>query len=162
MRIEPVVAIDPGKLTGVAHVVRKDNKIEILETKELDEDEVIPWLRPILTNWNREDGRTYPLRVVIERFLITLETAKKSQAPFSLEVIGAVKQACRDVGYPTHAIAFQSPADAKTAFPNGKLKRIGVWHKGGEGHAIDALRHAVLYLARTGWKDSRISSDFFA
>jgi hypothetical protein len=57
---------------------------------------------------------------------------------------------------PTESIIFQSPADAKAMFPNEKLKKIGYWHKGGEGHALDAIRHAVLRLAKSGWIPAKL------
>jgi hypothetical protein len=158
VRVEPVLAIDPGKLTGVAWLTRVGDSVTLEDSVELSEDEVIPFVRPIIAKWRADGAGAIPMRVVIEKFTITIETAKKSQAPFSLEVIGAVKQACRDEGYPVAAIAWQTPGDAKESFPNPKLKRIGLWHRGGEGHALDAIRHGALYLARTGWVDSRFSS----
>jgi hypothetical protein len=36
-------------------------------------------------------------------------------------------------------------------FPNPALKHLGIWHKGGEGHANDAIRHGLLALVKTGW-----------
>jgi hypothetical protein len=90
--------------------------------------------------------------VVCERFVITAQTVRNSQAPFSLEQIGVLKHLCRSNGYKAEDIGFQSPVDAKTMFPNEALKKIGTWHKGGEGHANDAIRHALLKLAKTGWK----------
>jgi hypothetical protein len=153
-----VLSVDPGKMTGLAHMLRQGDDVSIIESCELDEDSVIPWVRPIIEDWRPRKTGEYPLRVVIEKFTITLETAKKSQSPFSLEVIGAVKQVCRDNDYPLAAIAWQKPSEAKGAFPNPKLKRLGLWHVGGEGHALDAIRHASLYLARSGWTDSRFSS----
>jgi hypothetical protein len=158
-RIERVLSIDPGKLTGLAHMVRTDDTVDLLATMELDEDTVIPWVRPIIEDWRPTRDGEYPLRVVMETFTITLETAKKSQSPFSLEVIGAVKQVCRDNGYPLSAIAWQKPSEAKESFPNPKLKRLGLWHRGGAGHALDAIRHGSLYLARSGWTDSRFFVD---
>jgi len=49
-------------------------------------------------------------------------------------------------------ISFQTPADAKALFPNEALRKVGTWHKGGEGHALDAIRHALLKLTKLGWK----------
>jgi hypothetical protein len=54
--------------------------------------------------------------------------------------------------YDPERIVFQSPADAKAMFPNEALKKVGAWHVGGEGHANDAIRHALLRLVKTGWK----------
>lgn len=158
-RLERVLAIDPGKLTGVAYMRRFDNEVEILQSAELDEDSIIPWVRPIIYSWHPERPGEFPLRVVMETFTVTIETAKKSQAPFSLEVIGAVKQVCRDYFYRLDTIAWQTPNDAKESFPNAKLKRIGLWHRGGAGHALDAIRHGSLYLSRSGWVDSNFFSE---
>jgi hypothetical protein len=53
-------------------------------------------------------------------------------------------------------IIFQSPADAKAMFSNEKLKKLEFWHKGGEGHALDAIRHAVLRLVKIGWIPTKL------
>lgn len=157
-RVERVLAVDPGKMTGVAQLLRVDDSITLSDSIELPEDAVIPYVRPVIEGWRSVSGE-FPLRVVIETFTITVETAKKSQSPYSLEVIGAVKQVCRDNEYPLSAIAWQKPSEAKASFDNAKLKRLGLWHRGGAGHALDAIRHGALYLARSGWVDSRFSSE---
>jgi hypothetical protein len=59
---------------------------------------------------------------------------------------------CRVNGYKPENITFQAPVDAKTMFSNESLKKIGTWHKGGDGHANDAIRHALLKLVKSGWK----------
>jgi hypothetical protein len=41
-------------------------------------------------------------------------------------------------------------------FPNEALKKLDYWHKGGEGHALDAIRHGLLYLAKKGWTPRRL------
>lgn len=157
-RIERVLAIDPGKMTGLAWITRIGDQVHLTESLERDEDTIIDSIRPTIKTWKPELPGEYPLRIVMERFTITVETAKKSQAPFSLEVIGAVKQVCRDYGYPLEAIAWQKPGEAKETFPNPKLKRLDLWHVGGAGHALDAIRHGALYLLRSGWQDSRFVS----
>jgi hypothetical protein len=48
------------------------------------------------------------------------------------------------------------PADAMTMFDNEKLKKLEYWHRGGKGHALDAIRHALLRLVKTGWKPIRL------
>ena len=116
---------------------------------ELDENKFIDPIRWELAN---NPG----IRIVCERFTITQETAKKSQAPFSLEQIGNLKQAMRDAGIPVTEINLQAPRDAKAMFPNPALKKLDYWHKGGAGHAMDAIRHGLLYLARNGWKPTRL------
>jgi hypothetical protein len=57
-----------------------------------------------------------------------------------------------DIGREPDDIYFQSPADAKAMFDNPKLKKLDYWHKGGEGHALDAIRHGLLRLVKIGWK----------
>jgi hypothetical protein len=157
IRIEPVLAIDPGKLTGLAWITRVDDEVNLTDSAEKDQDSIIDAIRPTVACWNRQPGDSLPLRVVMERFVITIETGKKSQeAAAALETIGAVKQLCRESGYPLDAIAWQTPAAAKNAFPNPKLKRLGLWHRGGAGHALDAIRHGSLYLVQSGWTDSRM------
>jgi hypothetical protein len=152
MRIERVLSVDPGKLTGVAYLERCGDTVAVLWTAEINifsEDALR--IRGIIKDWNTYSNGTYPLRVVIERFIITVETGKKSQeASSALEAIGAMKLLCCQANYPLDAIVYQKPADAKTAFPNAKLKALGLWHVGGRGHALDALRHSALYLLRSG------------
>jgi len=96
------------------------------------------------------------LEIVCERFIITSETAKKTQAPFSLELIGILKQIMRDAGLPVASLHLQNPSDAKKMFPNPALKKLEYWHRGGAGHALDSMRHGLLYFARTGWKPTRL------
>jgi hypothetical protein len=57
-----------------------------------------------------------------------------------------------DIGREPDDIYFQSPADAKAMFDNPKLKKLNYWYKGGEGHALDAIRHGLLRLVKIGWK----------
>jgi hypothetical protein len=90
--------------------------------------------------------------VVCERFTITVQTAKNSQAPWSLEVIGMLKWLVADVWHvdPEEKVILQQPADAKGLVPNPLLRSMGLWHRGGAGHANDALRHGVYRYARLG------------
>ena len=137
-------------MTGMCCFTMEPGKEPVLEwSAELDEDNFINPIRWELAN--------HPdIRIVCERFTITQETAKKSQAPFSLEQIGNLKQAMRDVKRPVSGIYLQTPRDAKAMFPNPALKKLGYWHKGGAGHAMDSIRHGLLFLARNGWKPTRL------
>lgn len=100
--------------------------------------------------------RSIPLEVVCERFTINAQTVRNTQAPYSLEQIGILKQCLMDIGVAPDDIYFQSPADAKAMFTNEKLKKLGYWHKGGEGHALDAIRHGLLRLVKSGWKPVKL------
>jgi hypothetical protein len=105
----------------------------------------------------RETLSLYPeAEVVCERFTINMQTVKNSQAPYSLEQIGILKQCLMDAGRKADDIYFQSPADAKAMFDNPKLKKLEYWHRGGEGHALDAIRHGLLRCVKVGWKPLRL------
>jgi hypothetical protein len=144
-----VLAVDPGKATGVALFSYQTGSEPVLEwSKEVEADEFAKVIRGVL--WAPE--KKQHLTVVCERFIINAQTVKNSQAPFSLEQIGILKQCLLDSGRPMDDIFFQSPADAKAMFDNPKLKKLGYWHVGGAGHALDAIRHGLLKLVKTGWK----------
>lgn len=157
-RIDRVLAIDPGKMTGLAWMRQENGKIFLDDSMEASSDEIINAIRPTLADWKSVDGDQPPLRIVMEKFTINATTTQKSQeASWALRTIGAVEQAARDVSYPLAAIAWQTPAEAKTAFTNDKLKALGLWHRGGAGHALDGIRHGALYLAKTGWAMKNIA-----
>jgi hypothetical protein len=101
------------------------------------------------------------LVIVCERFVINQQTVRNSQAPYSLEQIGVLKHLCRvsKIAPDPDKIRFQAPVDAKNMFPNPALKKLGIWHRGGEGHALDAIRHALLALARQGWVPRALLDD---
>lgn len=145
-----VMSIDPGKMTGISVTERTGSDEPILiYTGEVDEEDFAGIVRAWLTK--------YPdIIVVCERFVINAQTAKNSQAPYSLELIGVMKQCIQDTGRGRLDFTFQTPVDAKTMFPNPALKKLEYWHRGGEGHALDAIRHNLLYWVRNGWKPTRL------
>lgn len=145
-----VITFDPGLKTGANQAVytRGENPT-LLDSSELDMHEVIPYLRSFL-------DRNPDAVIVVERFVINMQTAKKTQAPFSLELIGAIKQEMRDRGRDPEEIVFQAPADAMKIFPNPALKKLGYWHVGGKDHANDSLRHLLLYCLKNGWKPAKL------
>lgn len=132
-----LIAIDPGELSGWAVVDTETG--DVLESAELTEFEVgtrVEWYL------NR-----YPsAQIVMEKFTITPETGKKSQQPTALYIIGSVRYLYYK--YTGNIVPLQTPADAKSFSTNEKLKAVGLWHVGGEGHAKDALRHALLWMVR--------------
>jgi hypothetical protein len=143
-----VLSVDPGKMTGVALFGwsgEPEDSPEVLYSGEVNEEEFADVIKSLLSK--KEEFEEF--KVVAEQFTINLQTAKKSQAPFSLEQIGVLKYLCRESKI--YEISFQSPVDAKNMFPNPKLKKLEIWHKGGEGHALDALRHGLLLLVKSKW-----------
>ena len=145
-----LLAVDPGKASGIAlfeHI--KGSDPVILWSTEVQQDEYAKTIRSAFDYANEKGVR---LDIVCERFTINAQTVRNSQAPYSLEQIGILKQCLMDVGLAADTIYFQSPADAKAMFDNPKLKKLDYWYKGGEGHALDAIRHGLLRLVKSGWK----------
>lgn len=157
-----VLSVDPGKATGVAYLsyVAGEENPRLVYSNEVEADEFAPLVRSLIVDFlNRKDaGDDVVLSVVCERFTINAQTVRNSQAPYSLEQIGVLKQILRDYGIGADNIYWQSPADAKAMFPNPAIKKVGVWHRGGEGHALDAIRHGLLHTARNGWKPTALLS----
>jgi hypothetical protein len=148
-----VLSVDPGKKSGICVFKFADGEPELLYSGEYMMREYhVPILRAIT------DALVIgaDLEVVCERFTINAQTVKNSQAPFSLEQIGILKYLLLSNGIDPDSIVLQSPADAKRMFPNEALKKLEYWHRGGEGHALDAIRHALLYLAKHGWTPRRL------
>jgi hypothetical protein len=145
-----VYAIDPGLASGVALLnVPDDGEIEKMGSWEMEPYETMSNTELVIKRY-----KDWDLRVVVERFTITAETGKKSQAPFSLEIIGAIKYICRVNEMPEPVL--QMPVDAKNFAPNPRLKALDLWHRGGHGHALDALRHGLLYAVKNGYRDKRL------
>lgn len=157
-----ILAVDPGKATGVVFF-RWDDGAEpvLIQSNETQPHEFAPVIRNIfyqIESYSKIHEAHPQLFVVCERFVINAQTVRNSQAPYSLEQIGVLKQCLRDAGISEESILWQSPADAKAMFPNPALKKVGYWHKGGEGHALDAMRHGLLCLVKKGWKPSALLS----
>jgi hypothetical protein len=152
-----VLSVDPGKATGMCLLSLGEGAAEP-ELEWSGEYQPQEFAAPIRNTLEEvaADGGEVSFRVVCERFTINAQTVRNSQAPYSLEQIGVLKQILRDYGYSDGDIVFQSPSDAKRMFDNPALKKLDYWHKGGEGHALDAIRHGLLYLAKNGWTPKRL------
>lgn len=149
-----VLAVDPGKATGMAlFSYTTGSEPEMVWSVEVQQEE---YAAPIRASLEAAKVMGLEIDIVCERFTINAQTVKNTQAPYSLEQIGILKQCLLDVGRATTDVYFQSPADAKAMFDNPKLKKLEYWHKGGEGHALDAIRHGLLYCIRLGWKPLRL------
>lgn len=132
-----LLAIDPGLLTGMMYVNIADKNGPQMEwADERTVDDFHHSIEEFLSE-NKD-----VCRVVIENYIIGASTGKKSQQPWSLRLIGVVVFLCDKYGIP---LTIQSPSERKFATPE-KLKKVGFWHVGGEGHANDAGRHALVWL----------------
>jgi hypothetical protein len=149
-----ILSVDPGKATGLSYFIFDgQNDPEMLWSKEVQQHE---YAEPIRNAFRYSQSQGTKLEVVCERFTINAQTVRNSQAPFSLEQIGILKQIMLDNGRTPDEIIFQSPADAKAMFSNEKLKILEYWHRGGEGHALDSIRHGLLRLVKSGWKPLKL------
>ena len=139
-----LLAIDPGLATGVC-------LIDLIDP----ENPVVVWSREVgLEEFydNICDLIEHPeTHVVIEDFKITVETGKLSDAPWSLNLIGVVQYLCYLNG---KVLDFQMPSEKPFA-DNDKLRAVNFWHVGGEGHANDALRHAMIWIVKNNRKWTR-------
>ena len=141
-----ILAVDPGKATGMSlFSFEKGSEPEMLWSRELSFEEYAVPIREAYALAGVE------MHVVCERFTINAQTVRNSQAPYSLECIGVLKQVMLDNGVSVDTLKMQSPADAKAMFDNSKIKKLEYWHRGGEGHALDAIRHGLLYMVKLGW-----------
>lgn len=145
-----ILAVDPGGTTGICLLRREP--VELVWSYEAG-----TWLDTArkVDETLREHGAD--VDVVVERFTITQQTTKNSQQTLPLELIGMVR--LLTMIHTGAEITLQSPADAKRFASNPRLKALGLWHVGGGGHALDAIRHALLRLTRTGWTDRRLLLD---
>ena len=130
-----VVGVDPGGTTGLA-IWSPHLGLSLREVQGADQ--AVDWLADMAAGAGRH--------FVVEKYIITPQTAKLSQQHDALEIIGALKFLVRKHG---HTMTFQSPSEAKAFSKDDKLKRVG-WYQPGLGHARDASRHVLLYLSKMG------------
>jgi hypothetical protein len=149
-----ILAVDPGKKSGVALISYESG----LEPRLLASGEFLmeEYHTPILGAISTAKLAGAQLDIVCERFTINAQTVKNSQAPFSLEQIGILKYLMLSNDIDPGTLLFQSPSDAKKMFDNSALKKLDLWHRGGEGHALDAIRHGLLRLVKIGWAPLRL------
>jgi len=146
-----ILAVDPGKMTGLALFSLDPGSEPILEwSGEVEFSDFVFEARKMFELYGDS------LEVICEKFTINAQTAKKAQAPYSLEVIGSLKTLMLDEGRDPELLMYQQPADAMAMFTNEKLKKLEYWHRGGAGHALDAIRHGLLRLVKTGWVPTRL------
>jgi len=141
---------DPGLVSGVAiltHSELLEPVVKMVGSMECEMSYVGEAAEHFLTTYGPREAE-----MVCERFTITVKTAKNSQAPWSLEVIGMLRWLIWRHWQvdPEDALILQQPGDAKKMVDNTMLRKVGLWHGGGAGHANDALRHGVYRYARLG------------
>jgi hypothetical protein len=136
-----VLAVDPGKLTGwlVYQQLRvagpDDRPLRVVEWGENDQRSFCE----LAEKW--VNGTAVP--VVCERWDNRPAMVQTFQ-PYSLEIIGTLRFMTE---FNPKRFHLQGPGDAKEFGTPSKLApyRNEGFGVGGEGHALDALRHALLF-----------------
>lgn len=126
-----VLAVDPGKVTGYA-IWYDGHRVE----GELDGSKFLHKAVGLIENGELDF-------VACERFIISAQTGRLSQAPWSLEQIGVLRFTCE-----RHDVQFtlQNAGDAKRFATDERLDYLGWGRSLGAGHSRDAQRHLLLFL----------------
>jgi hypothetical protein len=146
MTFRYALAVDPGDMTGWAFAS--------LDTPWTP-GSVIAGQRPaddfldVIAGWR--ELRNPECLVIVETFTITAQTARLSQQPVPMEVIGVLKFLTRRAGA---QLQMQTPAAAKRFCSDAQLRKIGLWQPG-KDHARDAIRHLVLGIVTHGTGQAR-------
>lgn len=127
-----IVSYDPGLTTGVS----------IYEDGEFwGEQYTFRQVGDMLQNLSAPGVMKKDAVVVCESFTINNQTARNSQAPWSLEVIGLI----RYFAMVNHLeLVFQQPSAAKRLITDEVIKRAELWVPG-KPHQMDAVRHMLLF-----------------
>jgi hypothetical protein len=123
---QAILAVDPGKMSGLAF---HDYETRRADFHEFEFDNTCAYVM--------EKAREYRERLLLvsESFIITINTAKNTQAPWSLELIGVMRYVSRTLT--GRDLTLQQPAAAKRFSSNERLKLMGYWTPGLAGHAKD-------------------------
>lgn len=138
-----VLAIDPGKMSGIVVLKCSDDLSQVDIELSVEYDEAY-------TGFKIEEVTSMAnVEVVMEDFFINVETGKKKDVRYSLELIGVGRHYANSRG---RKFKLQPPSSKQFA-PNDMLRDLGFWVPGGEGHMHDAMRHAIVYLVQEyGWR----------
>lgn len=149
VRVVAILAVDPGLTTGFSIYRPRVERLALRNQGGEEDFESHQFSKEMfLHEWLPEAVKEFDT-IVCENFIITAQTAKKSQAPWSLEQIGVLRWLATQQGA---RFVLQKPAEALAFGSDAKLKKLG-WYKRGRGHANDAARHMVLYTVRKGLVD---------
>lgn len=134
-----LLAIDPGLATGMSLFDITDPMEPILiEYQEMSLLDFYVRIPQIFGEYGEN------LQVVCEDFLITMATAKKTQAPWSLNLIGVLQYFCWKYNV---EMTMQKPTERMFA-DNDKIKALGFKFKKGAGHVTESVRHAIVWMVR--------------
>lgn len=154
MTLQRIVVLDPGRTTGVIDCRLDQGDRPIIMAMEMQFKDLAVWLMSVADYAHRLAVDTV---IIAESFIIGPQTAKNTQAPWSLEVIGVARMVSEV--YCGKPLRLQQPSAAKRFSSDARLHRMG-WHTPGKGHANDAARHLLLYMATHGLLEDSLLSEF--
>jgi hypothetical protein len=128
-----IIGVDPGETTGLFAV--SGESLRPYVNTELNPYEAMRQLEHLLEN---DRGVPY---VVCERYI--QQSTRITPQYAALETIGVVKWLCTNL---EAELTLQSRSQ-KAIITSFMLKEIGWWTSGLAGHANDAARHALIWLA---------------
>lgn len=132
-----ILAADPGGTTGLVIMegsYRKDPRVAWSAQVDFETMSKLVFASSLF-----DDIEAF----VVEKFLITATTGKRSQQTDALQIIGQLRGRALVDGVP---FMEQTPSDAKNVWTDEKLRDRGLWLRG--RHERDALRHAMLFFQR--------------
>lgn len=141
-----IIAIDPGKTTGVAYMHLTDNDFELRQVWQLENPDYV-WeeLRAIIATAHK---KYEDVVVLCESFELRPDVAQPDETPKYI-----IKDLERYVE-PDFPIEYQMASQAKVGIPPGgsgrrdRLYSFGL-HQRGYRHANDAIRHILVYAIGT-------------
>lgn len=134
---DAIVWVDPGLKTGIA--VWGVSEAKLWHVVEADFTGTGSYLKDVRSCWNR-------VAIGWESFFITSKTAKNTQAPWSLEVIGMCRWFAYESGWETLPPA--KPADREL----GQKKWVDALEwcpRGLRDDGMSACQHLLAWLLRT-------------
>lgn len=131
-----IIAIDPGRTTGVAYYFRASTSDPFGAKQFVCVNALVDWLISV-----------QPTTIIMETFRLLREKALSlcGQDIYASEVIGAVKVFCVSHNIP---LIMQYPPTRNTV-KRSLLELMGLWQVTvGMHHARDAAKHLVVYLLK--------------
>lgn len=138
-----LLAVDPGLASGISLFDITDPVNPVLVWySEMSIAEFYEQIPALIEKYSGS------LQVVCENFIITLATAKKSPAPWSLNLIGILQYFCW-----VHSVemTLQKPEERKFA-TDEKIKALGFVFKRKNGHVTESVRHAIVWMVHRNGK----------
>lgn len=134
-----VLGVDPGGTTGFCFVSISGSQLVAQTGGQLKPAHFVRAINM------RVVGILPELAIACEAYMIGSNTLKKTRQHDPLELIGWLKYTALLEGW---TFETQSPSSSKKLITNDMLKHVGLYTPGRE-HSNDAMRQALLWLART-------------